>query len=145
LNPTNQRVKELRTKLKLSQEEFGNAIGLSKSGVSNIENGTRAVRNNHIRLIHSEFGVSEEWLRTGKDLAVETTKIESFITFLKSLSYLVNIQTISETECEITLLKDGVETVLSESQFIAIQNEVADVINYQLWQQSKKPPSVGKQ
>ena len=37
----NDRVKEVRKNLSLSQEEFGNKIGLSKSGISNIENGTR--------------------------------------------------------------------------------------------------------
>ena len=31
-------MKEVRKRLNLSQEEFGNRIGLSKSGISNIEN-----------------------------------------------------------------------------------------------------------
>ena len=62
----NQRVKELRLNLGLSQDDFGNAIGLSKSGISNIENGTRSVRETHIKLICSAFDVDETWLRSGE-------------------------------------------------------------------------------
>jgi len=131
LNPINQRVKKLRLERKLSQEEFGKVIGLSKSGVSNIENGTRAVRKNHIRIICSEFGVSEAWLCEG--LAQESTNLEAFITFLKSASYLVNVQPISEQETEITLKKDGVETLYSESEFKELQTGIEKAIEYQVW------------
>lgn len=61
----NERFKELRNDLGLSQEELGNRIGLSKSGISNIESGARNVTNKHIKLICSEFSVNEDWLRTG--------------------------------------------------------------------------------
>lgn len=62
----NDRIKYLRSQiLKLSQEEFGEKIGLSKSGISNIETGFRNVTEQHIKLICSEFNVSEHWLRTG--------------------------------------------------------------------------------
>lgn len=63
----NERVKEVRQKLNLSQEEFGNRIGLSKSGISNIENGTRNVTPKHVKLICLTFGVDELWLTTGID------------------------------------------------------------------------------
>ena len=62
----NDRFKELRKALGLSQEEFGNKIGLSKSGISNIESGTRNVTDKHIKLVCSEFPVNEEWLKTGE-------------------------------------------------------------------------------
>ncbi len=61
----NERFKELRKAFGLSQEELGNKIGLSKSGISNIENGTRNVTDKHIKLICSEFPINENWLRTG--------------------------------------------------------------------------------
>jgi len=62
----NDRFKELRKTLGLSQEEFGKKIGLSKSGISNIESGTRNVTDKHIKLVCSEFPVNEEWLKTGE-------------------------------------------------------------------------------
>ncbi len=62
----NDRFKELRKSLGISQEEFGKKIGLSKSGISNIESGTRNVTDKHIKLVCSEFPVNEEWLKTGE-------------------------------------------------------------------------------
>ncbi|MDC7288496.1 helix-turn-helix domain-containing protein [Blautia schinkii] len=71
----NERIKELRSELlNLSQEQFGERIGLSKSGISNIESGVRNVTDKHIKLICSEFDVREEWIRTGSgDPFVRTT------------------------------------------------------------------------
>lgn len=62
----NERVKEVRKRLHLSQEEFGNKIGFSKSGISNIENGIRNVTAKHIKLICSIFQINESWLMTGE-------------------------------------------------------------------------------
>ena len=61
-----ERLKELRTNLGLSQEEMATRIGLSKSGISNIEKGKRTLIDRNIKLIVSEFNVSEKWLRTGE-------------------------------------------------------------------------------
>lgn len=61
----NERFKELRKSFGLSQEELGSRIGLSKSGISNIESGTRNVTDKHIKLICSEFPINEDWLRSG--------------------------------------------------------------------------------
>lgn len=59
------RVKELRLSLGLTQEEFGEKIGLKKSGISNIENGTRNLSIRNIKLISKTFNVSELWLNSG--------------------------------------------------------------------------------
>ncbi len=61
----NKRIKELRKAFGLSQAELGSKIGLSKSGISNIESGTRNVTDKHIKLICSELPIDENWLRTG--------------------------------------------------------------------------------
>ena len=61
----NKRFKELRKAFGLSQAELGSKIGLSKSGISNIESGTRNVTDKHIKLICSELPIDENWLRTG--------------------------------------------------------------------------------
>ncbi len=50
----------------MSQEELGERIGLSRSGISNIEKGKRALNDRHIKLICTEFNVNETWLRTGE-------------------------------------------------------------------------------
>ncbi|WP_276951949.1 helix-turn-helix domain-containing protein [Acetatifactor muris] len=61
----NERIKALREALDLSQEAFGKEIGLVKSSISNIENGSRSVTEKHIKLISTCFNVNENWLRTG--------------------------------------------------------------------------------
>lgn len=61
----NERIKHLREHLGISQEKLGETIGLSKSGISSIENGNRSVTEKHIKLISTCFNVNEDWLRTG--------------------------------------------------------------------------------
>ena len=63
----NERFKQVRLKLGMTQEEFGNKIGLSKSGISNIENGTRNVTKRLIKLVSLIFGIDEMWLLTGNE------------------------------------------------------------------------------
>lgn len=59
------RFKQVRSKLNLSQEEFGNKLGVTKSTISNIENGRFNITDTMVKLLCSEFRVNEDWLRTG--------------------------------------------------------------------------------
>ena len=61
----NERLKQLRLSLNLNQEEFGKWLGISKSGVSDIESGRRKVTDQHIIML-SSHNISEKWLRTGE-------------------------------------------------------------------------------
>ena len=60
------RIKLLRKKEKMSQEEFGRKIGIGKSSVSKIELGENNPSDQTIMLICSIFNVNEVWLRTGE-------------------------------------------------------------------------------
>ena len=60
------RIQQIRNRLRLSQAELGVKIGLTRSGVSNLENGKRKVSNKHIKLLCSELNINESWLRTGE-------------------------------------------------------------------------------
>lgn len=63
----NDRIFELRKALKLTQTEFGKALGITASGVSDIESGRRVVQDRHIKLILAAFPkVSENWIRSGE-------------------------------------------------------------------------------
>lgn len=66
MNNINDRIKELRKTLGLNQEDFGKKILLVKSGISNMENGSRPVNDKNIKLICQEYNVNESWLRTGE-------------------------------------------------------------------------------
>lgn len=61
----NTRLKELRKSLKLTQQEFGAKIGLSKASIGNIENGIINLTDRNISLICSTYNVNENWFRQG--------------------------------------------------------------------------------
>ena len=60
-----ERVKELRKHLGLTLEKFGERLGVQKSAVSKIERGETYLTETNVKLICREFGINEEWLRTG--------------------------------------------------------------------------------
>lgn len=62
----NNRVKELRKHLKMSQEQFGYRLGVTKTAISNIESGSRGVTSQMRTAIIREFHVNEVWLDTGE-------------------------------------------------------------------------------
>jgi transcriptional regulator with XRE-family HTH domain len=61
----NTRLREVRKSLKLTQQEFGSKIGLSKASIGNIENGIINLTDRNISLICSTYNVNEDWLRNG--------------------------------------------------------------------------------
>ena len=73
----NERIKELRLKLGLSQEAFGAACGVTRSNICVIESGRRNVTRQMVVAICREFNVSEEWLLTGSgEMFNELTRAE---------------------------------------------------------------------
>lgn len=61
----NERIKELRLKLGLSQDEFGRRLGVTRGAITNIELNKVEPKPLFIDLMCREFNVSETWLRTG--------------------------------------------------------------------------------
>lgn len=59
------RLRAIRKDQKLSQEEFGTRIGITRSAICNYESGTRPISEQVILAVCREFGVSETWLRDG--------------------------------------------------------------------------------
>lgn len=60
-----ERIKILRKYCKLTQEAFGNRLSITRDMVNNIERGRVEIKEHIIKLICTEFLVSESWLRTG--------------------------------------------------------------------------------
>lgn len=60
-----ERIKELRKALSLTQQEFSERIGVKRNTVAQYEMGRNPPNDTVITLICREFNVSEEWLRTG--------------------------------------------------------------------------------
>jgi len=76
-----ERIRELRKSLGLTMEAFGDRLGVGKTAISNIENGSRNLTDQMARSICREFSVSEEWLRTGEG--------EMLVSFQDDLSQIV--------------------------------------------------------
>ncbi|MBR1730008.1 MAG: helix-turn-helix transcriptional regulator [Selenomonadaceae bacterium] len=77
----NERIKILRKHLNLTQKEFGFKIGItSQQQMANIERKVSKVTESNIKLICNEFGVNENWLRSGDgemfDVSSKTSLIE---------------------------------------------------------------------
>ena len=79
----NDRIKETRKSLGLTQDKFGERLGVGRSAISNIEAGSRGVTD-QIRLsVCREFNVNEDWLRTGEgSMFVEPDEDEEITKFL---------------------------------------------------------------
>lgn len=63
----NNRIKELRKSLNLTQEEFANRLAITKASVSRLESGVNNPSDQTIKLICSEFGIRREWLELGHE------------------------------------------------------------------------------
>lgn len=61
----NQRIKQVRKELKLSQAKFAKAISISSGYLASIELENRHVNERIIRLVSITFNVSELWLKNG--------------------------------------------------------------------------------
>lgn len=59
------RIKELRKALGLSQEEFGNRLGLTRGAITNLEYGKTEAKPLFIDLVCKTYGVRRDWLLNG--------------------------------------------------------------------------------
>lgn len=62
----NERLAELRNTLDLTMEKFGSRIGISRSGISKMENGSSGLSEQTVLSICREYHVNYFWLTEGK-------------------------------------------------------------------------------
>lgn len=64
----NARFKQLRKSCRKTQEEWGHILGITRTGVAEIESGRRNVTEKHLIMLSNwhERKVNIEWLRTGE-------------------------------------------------------------------------------
>jgi len=61
-----ERIKMVRKALDMSQRAFSQCLSLSHTYIGGVESGAREVNDRLVKLIVSEYGVNERWLRTGE-------------------------------------------------------------------------------
>lgn len=69
-----ERIRKVREHFGLSMEKFGSRIGIGKTSVSLLESGKNNPSTQTVALICREFGVNEQWLRTGEGEMLEQTR-----------------------------------------------------------------------
>ena len=82
----NERLKQLRTVLGLSQEAFGETVCVTKAAISRLESGINSLSDRMILSIVTQHNVNERWLRTGEgDMFIELSKDEQIEDFIGNL------------------------------------------------------------
>lgn len=75
----NERIKRVRKELKLTQAEFGKAIGISDAAVSKIESGINTPAENTIKLICATYHVNYLWLTEGEGPMMESMTTNALV------------------------------------------------------------------
>lgn len=81
-----ERIKELRKALGLTQQKFADAIGVRQNTVAQYEMGRNPPNDTVITLICREFRVNEHWLRTGEgEMFLPLSRDEELAAFMGSV------------------------------------------------------------
>lgn len=82
----NQRIRELRKTLGLTQTEFGKRLGIKQTTVAGYETGGRTPIDAVVSLICRQFQVNEQWLRTGEgEMFTSRTREEEISCFVEAV------------------------------------------------------------
>ena len=82
----NERMKMVRKEKGMTQNDFGERLGISYAAISMMERGLNGVSEQNIRAMVREFCVNENWLRTGEgDMFVNQKPDEEISAFMGDL------------------------------------------------------------
>ena len=81
----NKRMQKIRKDLRMSQEAFGERIGVTKSSISMLESGKNNPSEQTIKLICKEFGIDYLWLKTGEGDMKEPITIEDDMALVRKV------------------------------------------------------------
>lgn len=79
----NERFKQIRKALGMTQDEFSSKISLSRNFIAQIESGTKTPSDRTVSDVCREFNVNGDWLRTGNgEMFIPETKDEQITNML---------------------------------------------------------------
>lgn len=82
------RIKQIRKSLKLTQVEFGERLGVKGNTITGYETGLRVPSDAIIMAICREFHINENWLRTGEgEMAAPLSRDEELARFFGELTF----------------------------------------------------------
>ena len=125
INDINNRVKEVRQSMELSQAKFAQKIGFSQSAIKDVEIGKCKVTDRLILAMNKYLGINEEWLRTGNgSMYAQTDKKDAVEQALNILMAKYNMD-----KFEIAMMKNYLEMSPEAKQgFKTFLKEVAPTI-----------------
>lgn len=86
MNELNSRIKQVRKALGMSQDDFGNGLGLGRGAITNIELNKTTPKPLVVQLICKTYNVNETWLRTGEgEMFVQRTRSQEITDFMADL------------------------------------------------------------
>lgn len=62
----NERIKQIRKSLQLTQQEFADKLGVARNNIAGYETNKRCPSDAVVSLICREFGINENWFRNGE-------------------------------------------------------------------------------
>lgn len=80
----NERIKEIRKYYKLSQEEMGKKLGVTKATISRIEKGINNITDQMFKSVCREFNINENWFRNGSGNMLVESDTFSLDDYIKS-------------------------------------------------------------
>lgn len=79
------RVRKIRLQKGISQEQFGELIGIKKAAVSKIENADNSLSRSNLISICKQFNINEEWLLYGKgEMFIPTSRENEIRAFFEN-------------------------------------------------------------
>lgn len=79
----NERIKQIRKALNMSQDEFGKRLGVTRGAITNIELNKTEPKPLFIKLICDTFEVNEEWVNTGSgEMFIQKNRSDVIADFL---------------------------------------------------------------
>lgn len=82
----NDRIKAVRKALDLTQQEFGDRLGVKRNTIATYETGKSSPSDAAVSLICREFNVNESWLRTGEgEMFIPKSRNQQLSDFMDTL------------------------------------------------------------
>lgn len=126
VNAMKDRIKAIRKRAGLNQQDFGKKCGVSLSAVQKWESGENTVSDAVILLICQRFGINEEWLRTGQgEMTAPLSREAELANYVREI--LVDSPDSFKAALVTTLLRfdpNGPEWAVIESIFEKTMNEM---------------------
>jgi transcriptional regulator with XRE-family HTH domain len=109
----NERIKKIRTVLKVSQRDFCKRIFISQTLLGYIETGERNVNDRTIQLLSTEFNVNKDWILTGKGEMFTAPppdiQLEKLIDIFKQLDKSLRDYLLEQSKGLLKIQKDKIE------------------------------------